>query len=209
MSSKGERTRERILEITKKLVMQKGFSGTSIDDILKEAKLTKGAFFHHFKGKAELAKVLVEWHALSDLAMFERLVEESEAETDDPLEQMMLFLEKFEEYISNSEDPSPGCMYAVYTYESMQFDPSVQDFVADTLRRWTSIYVRKYQEVLDAYAPAIPVTARQLAELTVSIVEGGLIQQRAYGDVKVTKRQSLQLRNYLSLLFGQPKSKAA
>ncbi len=209
MSSKGERTRERILEITKKLVMKKGFSGTSIDDILKEAKLTKGAFFHHFKGKAELAKVLVEWHALSDLAMFERLVEESEAETGDPLEQMMLFLEKFEEYISNSEDPSPGCMYAVYTYESMQFDPSVQDFVADTLRRWTSIYVRKYQEVLDAYAPAIPVTARQLAELTVSIVEGGLIQQRAYGDVKVTKRQSLQLRNYLSLLFGQPKSKAA
>ena len=209
MSSKGERTRERILEITKKLVMKKGFSGTSIDDILKEAKLTKGAFFHHFKGKAELAKVLVEWHALSDLAMFERLVEEAEAETDDPLEQMMLFLEKFEEYISNSEDPSPGCMYAVYTYESMQFDPSVQDFVADTLRRWTSIYVRKYQEVLDAYAPAIPVTARQLAELTVSIVEGGLIQQRAYGDVKVTKRQSLQLRNYLSLLFGQPKSKAA
>jgi TetR/AcrR family transcriptional repressor of nem operon len=108
--------------------------------------------------------------------MFERLVEEAEAETDDPLEQMMLFLEKFEEYISNSEDPSPGCMYAV---------------------------------VLDAYPPAIPVTARQLAELTVSIVEGGLIQQRAYGDVKVTKRQSLQLRNYLSLLFGQPKSKAA
>jgi TetR/AcrR family transcriptional repressor of nem operon len=209
MSSKGEKTRERILAITKKLVMKKGFSGTSIDDILKEAKLTKGAFFHHFKGKAELAKVLVEWHALSDLAMFERLVEEAEAETDDPLEQMMLFLEKFEEYISNSEDPSPGCMYAVYTYESMQFDPSVQDFVADTLRRWTSIYVRKYQEVLDAYPPAIPVTARQLAELTVSIVEGGLIQQRAYGDVKVTKRQSLQLRNYLSLLFGHPKSKAA
>lgn len=209
MSSKGERTRARILEITKKLVMKKGFSGTSIDDILKEAKLTKGAFFHHFKGKADLAKVLVEWHALNDLAMFERLVEEVEAESDDPLQQTILFLEKFEEYISNSEDPSPGCMYAVYTYESMQFDPSVRDFVADTLRRWTSIYVRKYQEVLDAYPPAIPVTARQLAELTVSVVEGGLILQRSYGDVKVTKRQSLQLRNYLSLLFGQPKSKAA
>lgn len=209
MSLKGEKTRSRILDITKSLVMKKGFAGTSIDDILKEAKLTKGAFFHHFKGKAELAKELVERHAINDLAMFERFVGEAEAATDDPLRQMILFLEKFEEYISNSEDPSPGCMYAVYTYESMQFEPSVRDFVADTLRRWTSIYVRKYQELIDSYPPKIPVTARQLAELTVSIVEGGLIQQRAYGDVRVTKRQSLQLRNYLFLLFGEPKTKAA
>ena len=209
MSVKGEKTRSRILDITKSLVMKKGFAGTSIDDILKEAKLTKGAFFHHFKGKAELAKELVERHAMNDLAMFERFVAAAEAKTDDPLEQMIFFLERFEEYISNSEDPSPGCMYAVYTYESMQFEPSVQDFVADTLRRWTSIYVRKYQEVIDSYPPKIPVTARQLAELTVSIVEGGLIQQRAYGDVRVTKRQSLQLRNYLFLLFGEPRSKAA
>jgi TetR/AcrR family transcriptional repressor of nem operon len=181
--------------------MAKGFAGTSIDDIIKDAALTKGAFFHHFKSKADLARVLVEWHARNDLAMFEAFAAKAERESDDPLEQMMLFLQSFEELISNSKDPSPGCMYAVYTYESMQFDPSVRDMVADTLRRWTSIYVRKFQDILDLYEPALPVTARQLAELAVSVIEGAFVLERAYEELNVTRRQVQQFRNYLELLF--------
>jgi len=197
MAKQGGITRDRILDTAKSLVMAQGFAGTSIDDILKAAGLTKGAFFHHFKGKGDLARELVERHARRDLAMFEEWAARAEAKSDDPLEQTFCFLEEFEDYISNSVDPSPGCMYAVYTYESMQFEPSVRDFVADTLRHWTSIYVRKFQEILDRYKPALPVTARQLAEMVVSVVEGGLVLQRAYGDVRLTSRQSEQFRNYL------------
>ena len=207
MARRSEHSRDRILDAAQGLVMAQGFAGTSIDDILKKAELTKGAFFHYFKGKAELAHALVERHAKNDLAMFEEFAAQAEAASTDPLEQVLLFLEYFEKYISNSVDPSPGCMYAVYTYESMQFEPAVRDFVADILRQWTSIYVRKFQEVLDRYKPAIPVTARQLAEMIVSIVEGGLVLQRAYGDVRVTSRQSEQFRNYLKLLFGRPGKK--
>lgn len=98
-------------------------------------------------------------------------------------------------------------MYAVYTYESMQFDASIRDFVSDTLRQRTSIYVRKFQEILDRYEPALPVTARQLAEMIVSIVEGGLVLERAYGEIGMTARQSEQFRNYLELLFGASKAK--
>lgn len=206
MASKGEQTRERILAAAHGLVMSKGFAGTSIDDILKETELTKGAFFHHFKGKADLARELVERYAQTDLELFQGFLAEVEAASDDPLRQMIDFLKLFEDYISDTEDPAPGCMYAVYTYESMQFDPSVQDFVADMIRRWTSMYVRKYQEVLDRYDIALDVTARQLAEMTVSVIEGGLVLQRAWGDTGTTCRQSEQLRNYLTLLFGEPMS---
>jgi len=217
MVGKSENTRERILEAAKAAIMTNGFAGNSIDDIIRSTGLTKGGFFHHFKGKGELARELAEWHARDDLAMFEDWAEKAEAESDDPLEQTSIFLRLFEDYISNSDDPSPGCMYAVYTYESMQFDASVRDFIADILRQWTSIYVRKFQEVLDRHSPAIPVTARQLAEMIVSIIEGGLVLQRAHGDVRVTARQSEQFRNYLELLFkprgsgafGSPARKAA
>ncbi|MCU9849951.1 hypothetical protein OEZ60_18280 [Defluviimonas sp. WL0024] len=113
----------------------------------------------------------------------------------------MAFQKLFEVYISNSEDPAPGCMYAVYTYESRQFDADVLDFVSDTLRQWTSIYVRMFQDVLDRYEPALPITARQLAEMIVSVIEGALVLQRAHGDTDTTRRQSEQFRNYLTLLF--------
>jgi TetR/AcrR family transcriptional regulator, transcriptional repressor for nem operon len=208
MARKSPDTRQRILQAARVLVMEKGFAATSIDEILVSAGLTKGAFFHYFKGKKELARELVDWHARKDLEMFERLAADAEARTSDPLEKVILFLEAFETYVSNSDDPSPGCMYAVYTYESMQFEPAVRDLVADILRQWTSIYVRLFQDVIDRYPPALPVTARQLAEMIVSIIEGGLILQRAYGEVRMTGRQSRQFRNYLTLLFGEAETQA-
>jgi len=209
MVRKSPDTRERILQSARVLVMEKGFAATSIDEILASTGLTKGAFFHYFGGKRDLARELVEWHARKDLDMFRRFAAEAESRCRDPLEKVTHFLEAFETYISSSDDPSPGCMYAVYTYESMQFEPEVRDLVADILRQWTSIYVRLFQEVIDRYPPALPVTARELAELIVSIIEGGLILQRAYGEVRMTARQSRQFRIYLALLFGEPAVRAA
>lgn len=209
MATKGESTREKLLDAAKSLVMDKGFAGTSIDDILKQTGLTKGAFFHHFKGKSDLARELVKRYALNDLKMFQEFDRQSQEVSDDPLEQVMHFLKTFETYISNSEDPAPGCMYAVYTYESRQFDTEVLDIVSDTLRKWTSIYVRKFQEVMDKYDPALDVSPRQLAELIVSVIEGGLVLQRAHGDTDTTRRQSKQFRNYLTLLFPSARKLAA
>lgn len=210
MTKPNETTRERLLSAAEKRVMSHGFAGTTIDDILKEAGLTKGAFFHYFKGKADLARTLIEWHAEKDMAMIQGLADDAEAASEDPLEQMILFLKNFEKHVSEMEDDgSPGCIYAAYTYESMQFEPTVRDFVADTLKQWTSIYARKFQEILDRYKPAIAVTARQLAEMIVAIVEGGLVLQRAYDDVRLMARQSEQFRNYLKLLFGEPKAGGA
>jgi len=207
VSQKSENTRDRITRAAEELIMAKGFAGTSIDDILKSAGLTKGAFFHHFKGKGDLARVLVENHARRDIEMFEGFVVSAEKEIDDPLEQTFLVLEAFEKMVSGLGEQPPGCIYAVYTYESMQFEPAIRDFVADTLRRWTSIYTRKFHEVLDRYPPALPVTARELAEMVIAVIEGGFVLARAYGDGRLTARQSEQVRNYLELLFGGRPSK--
>jgi TetR/AcrR family transcriptional regulator, transcriptional repressor for nem operon len=207
VSQKSENTRDRITHAAEELIMAKGFAGTSIDDILKSAGLTKGAFFHHFKGKGDLARVLVENHARRDIEMFEGFVVSAEKEIDDPLEQIFLVLEAFEKMVSGLGEQPPGCIYAVYTYESMQFEPAIRDFVADTLRRWTSIYTRKFHEVLDRYPPALPVTARELAEMVIAVIEGGFVLARAYGDGRLTARQTEQVRNYLGLLFGGRPSK--
>jgi TetR/AcrR family transcriptional repressor of nem operon len=147
------------------------------------------------------ARELVKHYAVNDLKKVQEFDRRSEEASEDPLEQLLEFLKLFETYISNSDDPAPGCMYAVFTYESRQFDPDVLDLVSDTLRQWTSIYVRKFQKVMDRYQPALPVSPRQLAEMIVSVIEGGLVLQRAHGDTDTTRRQSEQFRNYLKLLF--------
>ena len=210
MTSKAEATRERLLAAAKKLVMSKGFAGTSIDDVLKATGLTKGAFFHHFKSKADLADQLMRWYAETDMKMFRTLMAQAEAAHDDPLDQLLQFLQAFEVYLCDPENPPRGCMYALYTYEDEHFENDVKAFVSETLQTWTAMYIRKFQEVIDRYPPARPVTAKKLAEMFVAVIEGGLILERAQGNPGMAARQSEQFRAYLELLFpSAPHLKAA
>jgi TetR/AcrR family transcriptional regulator, transcriptional repressor for nem operon len=201
MAGKGDQTRERILAATEPLVLENGFAGTSLDDILKATDLTKGAFFHHFKGKGDLARALVERYVANDLALFERFAAEAEATGDDPLDQAYAFLKLFETFINNLPKPLAGCLLATYVYESMQFESAIQKYITQSFRRWSALYETKFEAVLARRRPARPVSARELADMIVAIIEGGFIISRAYNDPYLIARQSKQFRQYLELLF--------
>ena len=54
-----ELTVEKILEVSKKLFLEKGYDQTTIQDIVDElGGLTKGAIYHHFKSKEEIMNAL-------------------------------------------------------------------------------------------------------------------------------------------------------
>ncbi len=53
-------TANRILRQAMKIFLQKGYHGTSIDDITQAAGLTKGALYWHFGSKEDLLKRIVE-----------------------------------------------------------------------------------------------------------------------------------------------------
>lgn len=54
------RTRQRIVEVAKGLFNRRGFSEVSIDQIMAEAGLTRGGFYHHFRSKEELFAAAVD-----------------------------------------------------------------------------------------------------------------------------------------------------
>ncbi len=49
-------TEDRIVENARKLFLKKGYHGTTIDDITRSAKLTKGSFYWYFKSKEDILK---------------------------------------------------------------------------------------------------------------------------------------------------------
>ena len=48
-------SKRKLLDAALKVIREKGYCATRIDDVCAEAGLTKGSFFHHFKTKEELA----------------------------------------------------------------------------------------------------------------------------------------------------------
>ena len=51
MASKG-----RVLEAAASLFIRKGYEETTMQDIMEESGLSKGAIYHHFAGKQEILK---------------------------------------------------------------------------------------------------------------------------------------------------------
>jgi len=57
---RSQETANRILTQAVRLFLEKGYHGTSIDDITQAAGLTKGALYWHFKNKEDLLKRIIE-----------------------------------------------------------------------------------------------------------------------------------------------------
>ncbi len=60
VTDKGTETRRRILEAAAQLFVERGYSATSMNDIIRESGLTKGGFYFHFASKADVASQALE-----------------------------------------------------------------------------------------------------------------------------------------------------
>src|SRR5438034_8428629 len=55
-------TREKILQAAARLFALKGYHDTKLDEVLETARVTKGAFFHHFRDREDLGFAVLDWH---------------------------------------------------------------------------------------------------------------------------------------------------
>jgi AcrR family transcriptional regulator len=60
MQQRSEETRTKILDSAIKLFSTRGFNAARVDDICKEAGISKGAFYHHFESKQALFLALLD-----------------------------------------------------------------------------------------------------------------------------------------------------
>ena len=208
MPRDGSIMRERILKAAERLVLQRGFSGTSIEFLLEDLGITKGTFFYHFKSKRELALALIERHARQDGQELDTFMERAENLTRDPLQQLMVFVGLFEEIGMAMEKPPDGCLFGAYSYEQAHFDEEIKQVSAKALNRWRIKVGAKLREVIALYPPKIQVSPDDLAEMLVSAFEGAFVLGKVFDEPTLFARQLRQYRNYIELLFGEGASRA-
>ena len=202
MAKRGEERREKILQVAESIVLQKGFATTSIDDILQQAHITKGGFFYHFQGKSELAKALVERYLDADDAFFLGLRERAQTLSEDPLQQMLIFLNLMAEAMENLNDVHPGCLVASFTYESQQIDEEVKQLIVEGMLRWRMLFNAMLEKIVAVQQPKLDVDLNQLADMLSSTLEGGILLSRVLGNKMVLVQQIQQYRNHIRLLFS-------
>jgi len=57
---RGQATRQRLVSVAEKLFTEQGYEATSIEDILNEADISRGALYHHFDSKETVLEAVLQ-----------------------------------------------------------------------------------------------------------------------------------------------------
>ncbi len=201
MRSKGEQTREKILDLAEEAVLAKGFAGTSIDELIAAAGITKSGFFYHFADKNALAKALLQRYLDRDKAIQDDLEAKAHELTEDPLEAYLIYLKLLADTLADIPNGHPGCLAASYVYQDHLFSQEVRDMNVTGVWAWRRRCASHLKKIAARYPPKAPVDLEALADLLLSVTDGAIILSKAMHDPSLLPRQILIYRSMVRLTF--------
>lgn len=199
--SKGERTRERILDLAYESVIRKGFASTSIEELVEAAGITKSGFFYHFKDKSDLARQLIESYTGRNVEFLDTLAARARELSDDPLHSFLIFLKLYAEEMEEKTVGHPGCMVATVTFQDQSWDRGVRQLVIDQVLGWRSKFLAWLEEIAAVHPPKGRASLEDLADAILAFTYGGMTISRVLEDSSAISRQTMMFRETVRLHF--------
>jgi TetR/AcrR family transcriptional regulator, transcriptional repressor for nem operon len=197
MAGEPHESKIKILSAALRVVRAKGYSATRIEDICAAAGLTKGSFFHHFKGKEELAIAAAQhWGALTG-GMFAAAPYHRHA---DPLDRLLGYVD-FRKALIGTNPSQFSCFAGTTVQEVFETHPMIRDACGATISDHAATLEADIEAAMRQYRPNGEWTAKSLALHTQAVIQGAFILAKATQDPNMALASLDHLRRYLELLF--------
>ena len=182
-----------------RLFCEKGYSSTSVADLLKATGVGSGSLDSFFPGKQDLLLAVLDAYRSGIRKM---LLEPAWRDVTDPIEKIFSLLAHHRQLIVET-DYLYGCPIGSLALEIHEPDPAVRELLAANFQAWTDAVLeclleadRRLPDALDRLS---------LAEFVLATMEGAVMQARTFRDVAYFDRAVQELRNYIEiLLYGRP-----
>ena len=188
-------TRQRIIHAAMELFWLKGYASTSIADILSPSQVNSGSLYYFFPGKQDVLIAVLEAYRDGICPM---LLEPAWGNVDDPIEKVFALLAQYRQAIVDTECEY-GCPIGSLALELHEPDPAVRDLLAANFTAWVDAVEASFREASHRFEPGADL--RALAELTLNVMEGGVMQARTYRDVSYFDRGVGQLRRMIDAML--------
>ena len=193
-------TRTRIVQAAMELFWLKGYGSTSIADILSRSQVNSGSLYYFFPGKQDVLIAVLE--AYRD-GIGPMLLEPAWGRVDDPVEKVFSLLQLYRRALVES-DCTYGCPIGSLALELHEPDPPVRELMAANFNAWVSAVEACFAAAADRFAPGADF--RALAELALSVMEGGVMQARTLRDIAHFDRAIGQLRIHVDALTARERA---
>lgn len=193
MRSKGDLTRERILNEATRLVHQKGFEATSICDLTEATGLKKGSLYFHFAGKDELSVAVLE-KARTDFLNFldASLVGETAGECLDNFFAKVLEKHKSTGFVG-------GCIFGNTALEMSDKHKRLAAFIGKVFDEWVDKIRKVIQSAQSSGQLRRDISAEIMARHIVMTIEGGIMLARLKKNEKTLRECLTSLKALIGL----------
>src|SRR3954453_4440136 len=176
-TTKGERTRQRIVELAAPVFNRQGYAGASLRDLIGATGLEKGGIYNHFGSKEQLALEAYDY-------AFSRVSESLARSQDGPGDAVDRLTRMINAFADNPRRPAldGGCPMMTTAIEADDTNTELRNRARESMTLWHRLVGRIVKdgkaegtlaEDLDPYALASTITAS---------LEGALMLARLYDD---------------------------
>lgn len=191
--------RNLLLEAAVKVIRQKGYAATSVDDLCRTAGVTKGAFFHHFESKDALGVAAARHWSETTGSFFEAAPYHRHA---DSLDRVLGYLD-FRRDILQGTLPEFTCLVGTMVQEAHETSPAITAACDASIRAHAEKIEADIAEAMARHGVRAEWSANSLALHTQAVLQGAFILAKASGGPEIAAQSIDHLKRYISLLFGR------
>ena len=192
--------RAKLLDAALRIIRTKGYNATTVDELCAAAGVTKGAFFHHFKTKDELAVAAADHWSQMTGALFAAAPYHDHT---DPLDRILAYVD-FRRALLQGELPDYTCLIGTMVQETYDSMPALRAACDRSISDHAATLEADIQAVIDRSGLTGDWTAASLALHTQAVLQGAFILAKAKGNAEVAAQSVDHLRRYLELLLRPP-----
>jgi TetR/AcrR family transcriptional repressor of nem operon len=184
-------TRNHLLDVGLRRIRATGYASTGVKDILDEADVPKGSFYHYFPSKEAFAKEVLALYVRGENERAKKLLCDGKSA---PLKRLRRY---FEELIAvyGPESSPGGCLLGNMSLEMADHSDPVQSLLRLSFSNWQSRIAGVLQEAMDRGDLGQSNKPQELASFLLNSYEGALLRSRA-------DRSIYPLENFLHVAFN-------
>ena len=190
--------RERLLDAAMRMIRERGYTATTVDELCAAAGVTKGSFFHHFESKEDLAVAAAGHFASMAAGLFASAPYQK---LEDPLDRVMGYID-FREEILAGEVCDYTCLLGTMVQETYGTHPAIREACERHMGEHIAEVARDIAAAKKKYAPRAKWSPESLARFTQAALQGGFILAKAGGGAGAAAESVRHLRRYVEDQFG-------
>ncbi len=178
-ASKAERTRQFIIEKTAPIFNAKGFSGTSLTDLTSATGLTKGSIYGNFENKDAVALAAFDFN-------FERVNDYIKSKIllhENAIDRLLVYPKVYRNFLK-IPFLQAGCPILNTATEADDTHPALKNKAKEALAYWKRSIENQVKRGIDRKEIKPATNPASIAIVTMSLVEGAIMQAKVTGHSK-------------------------